>query len=223
MRRSCRRRCRPTRRRRRSHAPEEVPRLHLQGSDTQPDQPARPRGRLGGGHRPAVPQRPRAVTEIDGERDTPTGRALYIAKPIQITTGLPRRATATPEAAPGHMVKHYGEANGFGWKRNEIDGRADRLGADVGAAPQARRRPSRPSWPRWWRSSSLAFIVLNVMLRSLIIRPIVRMSAARPTRSAPATSRFPNSRQAAGTRSRVLATSFNRMRRSLEKAMKLLE
>jgi protein-histidine pros-kinase len=68
----------------------------------------------------------------------------------------------------------------------------------------------------------LAFIVLNVVLSFLVIRPIVRMSKAADEVS---TGNFDvpefsvHSRDEIG----VLATSFNRLRRSLEKAMKLLE
>ena len=64
-------------------APQEVPGLLLQGGDAQPHQPAQPGGRLGGGHRPGVPE-PARGEGARGERDTPTGRALYIARPIQI-------------------------------------------------------------------------------------------------------------------------------------------
>jgi len=41
-----------------------------------------------------------AVKELGGERDTPTGRALYIARPIQITNPACLGCHTTPEAAP---------------------------------------------------------------------------------------------------------------------------
>ena len=68
----------------------------------------------------------------------------------------------------------------------------------------------------------LAFIVLNVVLSMLVIRPIVRMSRAADEVS---TGNFDVPEFAVSGRDEigVLATSFNRLRRSLEKAMKLLE
>ena len=41
-----------------------------------------------------------ATTELTGERDTPTGRALYIARPITVSNPSCLPCHSTPEAAP---------------------------------------------------------------------------------------------------------------------------
>jgi protein-histidine pros-kinase len=68
----------------------------------------------------------------------------------------------------------------------------------------------------------VAFLALNLALSVLIIRPIIRMASAADQVS---TGNFAVPELAARGRDEitVLATSFNRLRRSLEKAMHLLE
>src|ERR1051326_5798593 len=61
------------------------------------------------------------LKEMVGERETPMGRALYIARPIQITNPACLTCHSTPSAAPPTMIKLYGPANGFGWKQNRSE------------------------------------------------------------------------------------------------------
>src|SRR5579862_4763540 len=56
--------------------------------------------------------------ELVGERDTPTGRVLYIARPIVSAQACMECHRRAEEAPPG-LVKTYGSVNGFGWKANE--------------------------------------------------------------------------------------------------------
>jgi len=67
--------------------------------------------------------------ELISERVGATGRLLYIAKPIQITNAACLACHGVPADAPESMIKVYGEANGFGWKHNEI------IGAQVVTVP----------------------------------------------------------------------------------------
>jgi protein-histidine pros-kinase len=76
--------------------------------------------------------------EFSGERDTPVGRMLYMARPIQIKDAACLACHTVPAMSPASMVKLYGESNGYGWKLQEIVGRPGGLGADV-AADQERR------------------------------------------------------------------------------------
>ena len=160
-------------------------------------------------------------TEIRGQRDTPTGRALYLAKPLTIKDPGCIPCHDTPDVAPKSMVAHYGPANGFGWKLGET------VGAQIISVPMSVPLAKADQAFKTFMTSLvgvflLAFIVLNVVLSFLVIRPIVRMSKAADEVS---TGNFDvpefsvHSRDEIG----VLATSFNRLRRSLEKAMKLLE
>ncbi|HVP61505.1 MAG TPA: DUF3365 domain-containing protein [Myxococcaceae bacterium] len=160
-------------------------------------------------------------SEIRGTRDTPTGKALYLAKPLKISDPGCLPCHDTPDTAPKSMVAHYGPANGFGWKLNET------VGAQIISVPMSVPLAKADQAFKTFMTSLvgvflLAFIVLNVVLSFLVIRPIVRMSRAADEVS---TGNFDVPEFSVGSRDEigVLATSFNRLRRSLEKAMKLLE
>src|SRR5580658_3520429 len=58
--------------------------------------------------------------EIVGERATPNGRMLYIARPMTVSGPACLSCHDTAEVAPRTMVERYGSANGFGWKLNDI-------------------------------------------------------------------------------------------------------
>src|SRR5579859_7500975 len=59
--------------------------------------------------------------EFVGERDTPMGRSLYLARPIRAEAEC-EQCHGAPSAAPPAMVARYGRNNGFGWQLNEIVG-----------------------------------------------------------------------------------------------------
>jgi protein-histidine pros-kinase len=63
-----------------------------------------------------------ALTQVVGERTQVGKRMFYFAKPLQIQSPTCLTCHSTPAEAPPSMVKLYGEANGFGWKLNEIIG-----------------------------------------------------------------------------------------------------
>ena len=158
--------------------------------------------------------------EIDGERDTPAGRSLFIARPIAVQPSC-LICHSTPQVAPKSMVALYGDANGFGWKLNEI------IGAQVVSVPTSLPiQNANHAFVTFMGSLAvvflLVFIALNVMLNSLIVRPIRNMARAADEVS---TGNFdiPEFQSGGKDEIRVLGASFNRMRRSLEKAMKMLE
>jgi len=159
--------------------------------------------------------------ELVGERDTPSGRMLYIARPIQIKDPACLACHSVPSAAPASMVKLYGESNGFGWKHNEI------VGAQVVSVPMALPVKNANDTFMVFMASLAAifvatFVVLNVMLSFMILRPITRMARAADKIS---TGDFdvPEFSTKGGDEINALGTSFNRMRRSLQKALKLIE
>ncbi len=159
--------------------------------------------------------------EIFGQRETPTGPALYIAHPIRIETAACLPCHSTPDAAPASMLKVYGNANGFGWKLNEV------VGAQVVSVPMSVPLENAGQAFRTFMVSLAAvftavFVVLNLMLSWLIIHPVSRMSAAADKIS---TGDFdqPEFPEAGRDEVAVLASSFNRMRRSLEKAMQMID
>ena len=161
------------------------------------------------------------MRELVAERVSPTGRTLYIAKPIQITNPACLQCHSTAAAAPPTMLKIYGEANGFGWKHNEI------IGAQVVTVPMdIPVRNADRAFVAFMVSLAgvfgVAFVALNLMLSWLIIRPIRTMSLAADKIS---TGDFdvPEFSDQGRDEVAVLGSSFNRMRRSLEKAMQMID
>jgi methyl-accepting chemotaxis protein len=161
-----------------------------------------------------------ATSEVTGERDTPVGRMLYIARPIQIKDAACLACHSVPSAAPASMIKLYGDANGFGWKHQEI------VGAQVVSVPMSLPiKNANEAFLTFMASLAaifiVTFVVLNLMLSVMIIRPIARMSASADKISQGDFNvpEFGKGKDEIAT----LGTSFNRMRRSLQKALKLIE
>src|SRR5271167_274503 len=59
--------------------------------------------------------------EIVGERDTPMGKSLYLARPIRNGAEC-LTCHGSPSSAPKTLIAHYGGDNGFGWQTNEVVG-----------------------------------------------------------------------------------------------------
>jgi protein-histidine pros-kinase len=161
------------------------------------------------------------LKELVGVRETPTGPSLYIARPIQIRQPACLACHSTVDAAPEPMLKLYGTANGFGWRQDEI------VGAQVMSVPMS--VPFRNAMHVFYTFMGSLFVVLtvtfltlNVMLGRMIVGPIARMSHAADELS---TGNFDLPEFPAQGRDEiaVLGNSFNRMRRSLQKAMQMLK
>ena len=70
-----------------------------------------------------------ARAQVVGERMQGPIAALYFAKPIKISNPACLSCHSTAAQAPVSMIKLYGEANGFGWKQDEI------IGAQIVSVP----------------------------------------------------------------------------------------
>jgi protein-histidine pros-kinase len=158
--------------------------------------------------------------EYAGERAAATGPMLYIARPITIKDPACLACHSVPSAAPASMIKQYGEGNGFGWKHMET------VGAQIVSVPMSLPIKNANDAFKVFMGSLAAifvvtFIVLNVMLSLMILRPITRMSAAADKISQGDFNvpEFGKGKDEIST----LGVSFNRMRRSLQKALKLIE
>jgi len=119
------------------------------------------------------------------------------------------------------MVKYYGPSNGFGWKLNDI------IGAQVVSVPMAVPiRNARRAFLAFMGSLAavfaLVFVVLNAMLSRMIVHPISRMSRVADEVS---TGNFDIAEFADTGRDEiaVLGRAFNRMRRSLQKALSMID
>jgi protein-histidine pros-kinase len=160
--------------------------------------------------------------EVVGERDTPNGSSFYIARPIQIKDEACLYCHSTVDAAPKTFVEKYGPANGFGWKVNEV------IGAQIVSVPTdvpiARaNRAYRTFMVSLTVVFALIFVALNFMLWYMVIRPVTRLSRLADQVSQGENMDAPDFEVRSGDEIGVLTQSFNRMKKSLVQAMKMLE
>jgi protein-histidine pros-kinase len=162
----------------------------------------------------------RDKTEIIGERDTPNGRTLYMARPLKVSSPACLTCHDTVEGAPRTMVERYGDANGFGWKLNDI------VTAQIVSVPMqlAVQRANGVFWT-FMISLAVVFLVgivaINLLLIFLVIRPVNQLStmASSVSLGNSEITEFPTIGR---DEIAELSLSFNRMGRSLLEAMKLL-
>jgi protein-histidine pros-kinase len=158
--------------------------------------------------------------EMIGDRETPDGRSMFLARPIR---ALPAclECHSVPVKAPHAMLKLYGPDHGFGWQPNEI------VGAQIVSVPEA--LPLSIAHRAFGRLmlylagvGLLMLIILDIGLASIVVRPVTRLS-----RMADDVSKgnldVPELPVRGKDEIAVLAGSFNRMYLSLKKAIQLLE
>ena len=161
------------------------------------------------------------LKEATGQRNSQTGRTLFLARPSRITDAACMSCHSTPSAAPSTMLDKYGAANGFGWTMNEV------IGAEVVSVPMAQPiERGRALWRTFMVSLAGLFavilIVMNVMVHVLVTQRIQSLSrvademslgkldgAALPTHGSDEIA--------------SLAVSFGRMQTSLIEAFKILD
>jgi protein-histidine pros-kinase len=158
--------------------------------------------------------------EFVGERDAPSGRSLFLAKPITAKQSC-LECHSTPDVAPPAMVKIYGANNGFGWKLNEV------VSAQIVSVPMSvpQSVASKALWNLMLWLAAIAvisLILLNFTLILAVIRPVSRLSTAADQISK-GNLDVPELPVQGKDEVSVLADSFNRMHRSLKSAMKMLE
>lgn len=161
------------------------------------------------------------LKEVIGQRDTPTGPSLYIARPLRISNPACLACHSSVEAAPKTLVERYGPANGFGWNLNEV------VGAQIVSVPMdvPLQRADR-SFQVFMTAQVAVFvavgIVLNLMIWLVIVRPVTKLSslADRVSQGEMEAPEFDT-----GSRDEIgnLAASFNRMRTSVVQAMRMLD
>jgi protein-histidine pros-kinase len=159
--------------------------------------------------------------EIIGERDTPSGRSLFMARPIQITNGACLVCHSTVDVAPKTMLDKYGTANGFGWKLNEV------IGAQVVSVPMTLPIQRADAAFRTFMISLAAiflaiFVVLNLMLMFIVVNPVRQLAKVADEVSLGKidTAEF---KVKGKDEIAVLSQSFSRMKKSLAQALKMLD
>ncbi len=158
--------------------------------------------------------------EVIGERDPPMGKSLYLARPIRNEAEC-SSCHSTPSAAPRTLVARYGSDNGFGWQPGEV------VGAQVVSVPFASATANADRAFRAFMMSLVSvfaavFLLINAVLYYLVVRPVRRIArvADRLSLGDMSAEDFP---QRGAVEIASVARSFNRMRKSLEKALRLLE
>jgi protein-histidine pros-kinase len=162
-----------------------------------------------------------STTEIIGERDTPTGRSLYLSRPIQIKSAACLTCHSTVDAAPKTMLDLYGNANGFGWKMEEI------IGAQIVSVPMTVPiERAQKTFTTFMGSLALVFVaifvLLNVMLYTMVIRRVTRLAGIADQVSL-GNMDAGDFRTKSSDEIGVLTEAMGRMKASLVQAMKMLE
>lgn len=154
-----------------------------------------------------------------GYRYTPDGKFLWMARPIQIDRNGCLGCHTSPEKSPPEIVAMYGKDSGYGWKLNEIVGMQMVLVPTSIPESNAKR-----SFITFMSTLGAVFVILfaliNWMLESMVVRPINRMADAADEISK-GNLKVPEFNEEGKDEVAHLASSFNRMKRSLEKAMAL--
>ena len=160
------------------------------------------------------------VKQVSGERMTPAGPSLYMARPLRVTGPDCLVCHGASSAAPPTMTAIYGTTNGFGWQPGEV------IGAQIMSVPMATALAKADHEFVVFIVTLvgifiIVFVVVNIMLRLTVLRPISRMAAfsdevSRGNLDAPAFEPTGNDEIA------QLGRSLERMRRSLAKSLDLL-
>jgi protein-histidine pros-kinase len=173
---------------------------------------------------PEVIEKLSANPQIDKDvsiRTNEAGPQFTVAYPMVIKDPGCLACHSTPDKAPASMVALYGANNGFGWKLNQT------------VVAQIISIPISVADAKVWRDLTLfvgitsavflvMLIVLQVLLNRYVIAPVNRMARVAEAYSmgepAPTEFEYKGTDEVAS-----LSRSFNRMRRSLDVAMKMLD
>ncbi len=158
--------------------------------------------------------------ELVGERETPTGKSLYLAHPIPAEDEC-LGCHGTADTAMPMVVKTYGSANGYGWKDKEVIG-AQIVSVPLTVAIQAADKAFRGLMLDLAGVFVVTLAAIDFALYFIVVSPVRKLAvmAERISRGELNLSELPvkGKDEIAG-----LTQSFNRMFVSLVKAFKLLK
>lgn len=159
------------------------------------------------------------LKHFSGERESAVGRSLFFAQPIRATQAcLP--CHSVPEAAPPAMIAKYGSANGFGWKENEVVA-AQVISLPLSVPLEIARTEFRTVLLYLGIIFLASLAVLNAVLYFTIAKPAARL-ADMANRISLGELDVPELPVKGRDEIADLAEAFNRMRRSLVTAMKMI-
>jgi HAMP domain-containing protein len=155
-----------------------------------------------------------------GERMTPTGNSLYLARPMRAAKSC-LECHSTPDAAPPAMLSLYGSANGFNWHEDEVIA-AQIVSAPVAPPVEMAAREFRQLMTSLVAVGAVTLLVLNLVLILTVIRPVSRL-ADQADQISKGQMDVPELPAKGKDEISILAAAFNRMHRSLAAAMKMLD
>ena len=160
-------------------------------------------------------------SELVVTRATPAGPYLTLARPLKVGSERCLVCHSSADKAPPSMTALYGTQNGFGWKLGEI------VGAQVVSIPLAvplerAHRTFLLFVAALVGTFIVVIIIVYLLLSFIVVKPVKEISDMASEVSLGklnAPELVSRSRDEIGS----LAASFNRMRRSLQESLKMLE
>lgn len=165
-------------------------------------------------------KRPESPEDIEDFRDAPNEKLYYIARPIQIKQEACLECHSIASRAPKSMIDLYGTEGGFGWELNEIVG-TQLISVPAKTVFSKARQSLLITLGIFSGAFAIAIFLVNFWLKRYVVRPLNRMaSTAEAVSTGDTQAEFIKwSDDEVGK----LTDSFNRMRLSLQMAMKRLE
>jgi len=162
-----------------------------------------------------------SLDRVDAIREADDARYYVVAFPFTIKSEGCLSCHSDPEIAPAAMLDLYGPENGFGWELNET------IGAQIVSAPMALADKRALDLVIVILSAiavafAVVIVLVNIMLSRIVLKPVSVMSDISEQVSMGDFS-APEYVKKGKDEISSLSGSFNRMRRSLASAMKLLE
>ncbi len=159
------------------------------------------------------------LKEIADFRTLPEGQVFYIARPLAVKQQSCLRCHSTPEAAPKSQLTTYGRENGFNWQLHDI------VAAQIISVPSG---DVFANAQRTWTAVmglllaifAIVILLINFLIKKTVIQRIRNIEkTAQKVSTGDMNADFEEkSRDEIGG----LATAFNRMKSSLEIAMRML-
>ena len=160
------------------------------------------------------------LKRFEGERDTPFGRTLFLARPMRAPKTC-LECHSTPSAAPQEMIQVYGSANGFGWREGDVIA-AQIMSVPVSLPVQMANRAFRQLLVSMVVVCLATLVVMNLLLYVTVVRP-VSLFAKRADDISKGQLDVPELPVRGKDEIATLAGAFNRMHRSVTAAMQMLD
>ncbi len=163
------------------------------------------------------------LEEVNGWRDSDDGRGhvLYLARPIRVADESCLSCHGDPKSAPAGMVARFGADSGFNWQLGQL------VGAQVVTVPMAAAYTTALHMTlnvliALVSIFAIMFLAFNGLLGRRVLKPLAALSEG-AHRYSLGERDVPLADEAVEGEAGELARSINRLRRSLDKSVELLQ